>query len=179
MEKNEYPRSSAAKFILLGKTTYWMHGDPRHAGNAKTRCRSAGQKQEKLFAILGSYSRVMVAYSGGTDSAYLAWPHKACWETMRSPLPRIPPRFPNRISGMPRPSRVSVEYSTSTLKHTNFDQPRLMSRTIRIDAFIARTNFFTQLDALAQPVYRAIIYGVNVDDLGDYRPGQKAAKLIR
>ncbi len=31
------------------------------------------QKQEKLFAILGSYSRVMVAYSGGTDSAYLAW----------------------------------------------------------------------------------------------------------
>src|SRR5713226_8921267 len=31
------------------------------------------QKQEKLFSILGSYSRVMVAYSGGTDSAYLAW----------------------------------------------------------------------------------------------------------
>src|SRR5260370_31753604 len=31
------------------------------------------KKQEKLFSILASYSRVMVAYSGGTDSAYLAW----------------------------------------------------------------------------------------------------------
>ena len=31
------------------------------------------QKQKKLFSILHSMDRVMVAYSGGTDSAYLAW----------------------------------------------------------------------------------------------------------
>ena len=30
-------------------------------------------KQEQLFAILRSMGRVLVAYSGGTDSAYLAW----------------------------------------------------------------------------------------------------------
>jgi len=30
-------------------------------------------KQEKLFAILATMRGVMVAYSGGTDSAYLAW----------------------------------------------------------------------------------------------------------
>src|ERR1700693_6206280 len=32
-----------------------------------------GEKQEKLFSILASMQRVIVAYSGGTDSAYLAW----------------------------------------------------------------------------------------------------------
>src|ERR1700731_2732544 len=31
------------------------------------------EKQEKLFTILASMRRVIVAYSGGTDSAYLAW----------------------------------------------------------------------------------------------------------
>ena len=30
-------------------------------------------KQEQLFSILRSMDRVLVAYSGGTDSAYLAW----------------------------------------------------------------------------------------------------------
>ena len=30
-------------------------------------------KQEKLFATLAGLGRVIVAYSGGTDSAYLAW----------------------------------------------------------------------------------------------------------
>src|SRR3979411_2532228 len=31
------------------------------------------QKQEELFSILGAMRGVWVAYSGGTDSAYLAW----------------------------------------------------------------------------------------------------------
>ena len=31
------------------------------------------QKQDKLFAILRDLEKVLVAYSGGTDSAYLAW----------------------------------------------------------------------------------------------------------
>src|SRR5207237_9427995 len=31
------------------------------------------EKEQKLFSILGSLGRVIVAYSGGTDSAYLAW----------------------------------------------------------------------------------------------------------
>ena len=31
------------------------------------------EKEQRLFEILGSMGRVIVAYSGGTDSAYLAW----------------------------------------------------------------------------------------------------------
>ena len=31
------------------------------------------EKEQKLFSILGDLGRVIVAYSGGTDSAYLAW----------------------------------------------------------------------------------------------------------
>ena len=42
-------------------------------GASKLDTASLNQKQEKLFSILSEMGRVMVAYSGGTDSAYLAW----------------------------------------------------------------------------------------------------------
>jgi uncharacterized protein len=41
------------------------------------------KKQERLFASLRAMGRVLVAYSGGTDSAYLAWAaRQACGENM-------------------------------------------------------------------------------------------------
>ena len=42
-------------------------------GASKLDAASLAQKQEKLFSILEQLGRVMVAYSGGTDSAFLAW----------------------------------------------------------------------------------------------------------
>src|SRR5271154_2259131 len=42
-------------------------------GPLKLDTASLDRKQEKLFSILASMRRVIVAYSGGTDSAYLAW----------------------------------------------------------------------------------------------------------
>src|SRR5262252_2546746 len=42
-------------------------------GTQKLDSEVLGRKQDHLFALLKGFGRVMVAYSGGTDSAYLAW----------------------------------------------------------------------------------------------------------
>ena len=59
-------------------------------------------KQTKLLAVLRELGEVLVAYSGGTDSAYLAWAAPPALGERSSPSPPIQRRFPNRTNGMPR-----------------------------------------------------------------------------
>jgi len=129
-----------------------MYGDTCHAETPKLDAVLLARKQEKLFAILGSMRRVMVAYSGGTDSAYLAW---ACTsgsgKRCNRCYPPIPPRFPNRISAMPRRSRKSVESGTSTLKPHEFDNPDYVKNDPN-RCFHCKDELFTELDELGRLV---------------------------
>ena len=82
-------------------------------------------KQRKLFDILRPLDRVLVAYSGGTDSAYLAWAaHQALGERA-SPSPRTRPPFPNRTNVMP-PSMLRVcGFRHELIPTFEFDNPGL------------------------------------------------------
>ncbi len=133
------------------------------------------QKRDKLFAILRSMDRVMVAYSGGTDSAYLAWAagqvlgDKALAVTADSAsIPESHKRDAEEFV-----ARYSIRHRY--IETQEFDNPDY----IRNDAnrcFHCKDELFTRLKQIGQQLgYPHIVYGVNLDDTKDFRPGQRAA----
>ena len=146
-------------------------------GASKLDAASLAQKQEKLFAILQQMGRVMVAYSGGTDSAYLAWAaHSVLSDNaiaITADSASIPESHKRDAEAFARECGFRHEY----IETHEFDNPDYVKNDPN-RCFHCKDELFTQLDALGRDRgIQHIVYGVNVDDLGDYRPGQRAAKL--
>ncbi len=134
-------------------------------------------KEHKLFAILSGLERVIVAYSGGTDSAYLAWAaHRVLGGNaiaITADSASIPESHKRDAEGFVRQFGISHEYIATR----EFENPDYLKND-KNRCFHCKDELFTCLEEVARARGIAhIIYGVNQDDLGDYRPGQSAAKI--
>src|ERR1039458_8217472 len=134
------------------------------------------QKQEQLFAHLRTLERVIVAFSGGTDSAYLAW---AANRELGSNALAVTADSASIPESHKRDAEAFVErfgIAHEYIQTREFDNPDY-ARNGPDRCFHCKDELFTCLEELGrQRGYQHIIYGVNQDDLGDYRPGQGAAK---
>ncbi len=134
-------------------------------------------KQDRLLAQLGSMERLIVAYSGGTDSAYLAWAANralgANAVAITADSASIPESHKRDAEAFARECGFRHEF-VETLE---FDNPDYVKNDPD-RCFHCKDELFTRLEQVATERGIAhIVYGVNVDDLGDYRPGQKAARI--
>jgi len=134
-------------------------------------------KQEKLFAALKALGRVIVAYSGGTDSAYLAWAaHRVLGAdalAITADSASIPDSHKRDAEEFVKRFGIPHEY----IQTHEFDNPDYVKND-QNRCFHCKDELFAELEALGQARgIGNIIYGVNQDDLGDYRPGQNAAKI--
>jgi uncharacterized protein len=120
--------------------------------------------------------RVIVAFSGGTDSAYLAWAaHRALGVeavAMTADSASLPESHKRDAEAFVRRFGIAHEY----IETREFENPDY----VRNDAnrcFHCKDELFTRLAEVGRERgIEHIVYGVNVDDLGDYRPGQNAAR---
>jgi uncharacterized protein len=134
------------------------------------------EKQELLFASLRNLERVIVAFSGGTDSAYLAW---AANRVLGKNALAVTADSASIPESHKRDAEVFVErfgIAHEYIRTQEFDNPDY-ARNHPDRCFHCKDELFTRLEELGRERgYRHIVYGVNLDDLGDYRPGQGAAK---
>ncbi len=135
-----------------------------------------GTKQTQLQADLRAIGRLLVAYSGGVDSAYLAWAaRRALGSDMLAVIadsPSLARTHLNDAIAFANEQSIPIE----VIATSELDRPEY-ARNDGQRCFQCKDELFAVMEKLrADRGFDAIAYGVNVDDQGDFRPGQQAAK---
>ncbi len=138
-----------------------------------------GPAYSVLIQHLRKLGRTLVAYSGGVDSAFLAWAARqalgADMLAIIADSPSLPRRELQDALAFAREHEIPVEVlTTSELSRPEY------SRNDAQRCFFCKDELFTVMERLRQQRgYQSIAYGVNLDDQGDFRPGQRAANMHR
>ncbi len=133
-------------------------------------------KADLLQAGLRQLGRVLVAYSGGVDSAYLAWAaYHALGGNMLAVIADSPSLARTHLSDA---IAFADEHSIplEVIATSELDRPEY-ARNDGQRCFHCKDELFAVMENLrASRGFDTIAYGVNLDDQGDFRPGQQAAQ---
>ncbi len=134
------------------------------------------QKADRLRQILAASGRLLVAYSGGVDSAFLAWvAHQVLGSQMLAVIADSASLARNHLEdalAFARERGIPVE----VVETQELENPAYI-RNDAMRCFHCKDELFTVLDRYREARgFDAIAYGVNADDEGDFRPGQQAAR---
>jgi uncharacterized protein len=136
------------------------------------------QQQQKLRENLRAYTRLAVAFSGGVDSAYLAWEaHQVLGEQMLAVLadsPSLPRRHFNDATSFAHRHRIPLR-----IVQTNEMLKIEYQRNDQARCFHCKQELFRVMEALQWESGVTLAYGRNKDDEGDHRPGHRAAEQHR
>jgi uncharacterized protein len=134
------------------------------------------QKAQHLRQILADCGRLVVAYSGGVDSAFLAWKaHQVLGDQMRAVIADSASLARTHLEdalAFVREHQIPVE----VVETRELENPAYI-RNDSMRCFHCKDELFSVLERYRETLgFNAIAYGVNADDEGDFRPGQQAAR---
>jgi pyridinium-3,5-biscarboxylic acid mononucleotide sulfurtransferase len=136
---------------------------------------SAAEKELQLREQLARFPSMIVALSGGADSAYLAWAAFSALGTRSLSVTALSPSY----SAHDR-SVVEDFVRNLGLRHEFIATHEMENPSYRANApdrcYFCKDELFSVLDGMAQERgFAAVAYGVNADDTLDFRPGHRAA----
>jgi pyridinium-3,5-biscarboxylic acid mononucleotide sulfurtransferase len=137
---------------------------------------SADEKERHLLANMAVLPSVIVALSGGADSAYLAWAAQKALDTRALSITALSPSYSTHDRNI-----VEDFVRAHNIHHEFVETNEMENPAYRANAadrcFHCKDELFSVLDAISQQRgFAATAYGVNADDTLDFRPGHRAAK---
>jgi len=143
--------------------------------NGEASAASAEDKESLLFARLAELPSLIVALSGGIDSAYLAWAAHHVLGDRALSVTAISASY----SAFDR-EQVELLLRATGLRHEFIETHELDNPAYRANhsdrCYFCKDELFSALDVMASNRrIAAVAYGVNADDTHDFRPGQRAA----
>ena len=135
----------------------------------------AEQKAEALSGLLVSLGSVVVAYSGGVDSAYLAWAASRVLGERAVAITADSPSYPDRHR------RLAIDIAARfALRHEIIQTHEIDQAEYRANpanrCYFCKHELYTHLARIAADRQATVVDGNNADDRGDYRPGRQAAR---
>jgi uncharacterized protein len=133
-------------------------------------------KWRKLEARLRSLGKTLVAYSGGVDSAFLAWAAHAvspgCVVALLADSPSLARTQMREALSFCEQNGIPLEIiSTAEMERPDY------VRNDSMRCFHCKDELFIAVERYRdEHGFETVAYGINFDDQGDYRPGQQAAE---
>jgi uncharacterized protein len=135
------------------------------------------RKHERLHEALRSAGSLLVAYSGGTDSAFLAYEARAALGDRMLAIIADSPSLPRRELAAALKFAENHGIPVHNLQTQELDDPNY-ARNDSNRCFHCKDELFTKMEAArAELGFERLAYGMNLDDRGEFRPGQKAAAM--
>jgi uncharacterized protein len=147
--------------------------------SAESSALSAEQKEAVLLARLAENASLIVALSGGADSAYLAWAAQRALGQRALSVTALSPSFAAHdragVEGFVRAFHIHHEF----VETQEMENPAYRANAAD-RCFFCKDELFSVLDGIARERgFAATAYGVNADDTLDFRPGHRAAQEHR
>ena len=132
-------------------------------------------KSARLHEILSGLAPLLVAYSGGTDSAFLAYTaHKVLGDRMLAVIADSASLPRSELAAALAFTRQHA-IPTHTLHTAELQNPDYQRNDAQ-RCFHCKNELFAQMEATRQELgFAHLAYGMNLDDRGEFRPGQQAA----
>jgi uncharacterized protein len=143
---------------------------------SSTTTSSLPEKGRRLHDILAGYQSVLVAFSGGVDSAYLAIAASTALGPRALAVTADSPSYPDSHRRLARSIASDFGFAHEVIHTSELERPEYRANPAN-RCYYCKDELYGRLTTLATERGLAVVVdGNNADDRGDYRPGRQAAR---